>query len=370
MGQLSKVVITGGGTGGHFYPALAVAQEIRRRNENADILFIGSQRGIEAKAAPAAGFPVQFISSAGFSGSPGKLFSFFTRNPVGLMQALSILKKSRPDIVIGSGGFVSFPVLLAAKLMNIPFVILEQNVLPGKVNRLMAKWSEKVLASFEASKKYLPSSKTIITGNPIRHEIVQRTREEGMKNLNLSKDYLTLVITGASQGARSINNAVLKSLSAWKDKGWQIIHLVGRNNYEEMKRATEEYISDFREEYRCIDYTEDMASVYAATDLVVARSGASTLAEITARGLPAILVPYPYAADNHQEKNARWIEEVGGAKVIPDDRVEGDLSSVVIELACDRTKLCEMSEKSRSLGRPDALSLIVDEIESVLSRKT
>jgi UDP-N-acetylglucosamine--N-acetylmuramyl-(pentapeptide) pyrophosphoryl-undecaprenol N-acetylglucosamine transferase len=365
MSNLSKVVITGGGTGGHFYPALSVAQEIKRRNNDADILFIGSRRGIEAKAAPAAGFPVKFIRSAGFSANPKKLANFCLQNPVGLIQALSVLRKFKPDVVVGSGGFVSFPVLSAAKILKIPFVILEQNVLPGKVNRLMAKWSEKVLASFEASKKYLPESKTVVTGNPVRREIAEQTRDRAMKNLNLTDGIFTLVITGASQGARSINNAVLKCLPEWKDKGWQILHLVGRNNYEEMKKNTEYYISEFREEYRCIDYTEDMASIYAAADLVVARAGASTLAEITVRGLPAVLIPYPYAADNHQEKNAAWIEEIGGAKVIPDGVVEEELCQVIIELSGNKEKLSEMSEKSRTLGRPEALKQIVDEIEEV-----
>jgi UDP-N-acetylglucosamine--N-acetylmuramyl-(pentapeptide) pyrophosphoryl-undecaprenol N-acetylglucosamine transferase len=365
MKNLTKVVITGGGTGGHFYPALAVAQEIKRRNPDVDILFIGSSRGIEAKAAPDAGFPVKFIRSAGFAGNPKKLINFCIQNPVGLMQALSILKKTKPELVIGSGGFVSFPVLSAARILRIPFVILEQNVLPGKVNRLMAKWAKKVLASFEASKRYLPESGTIITGNPIRREIVEQTREKGREKLNLSGETFTLVITGASQGARSINSAVLKSLPRWKKQGWQVLHLVGRNNYEEMKKATESYVNDFKEEYRCIDYTEDMASVYASADLVVARAGASTLAEITARGLPAVLIPYPYAADNHQEKNARWVEETGGAKVILDSVVEEELCDVVVELAANKTKLYEMSKSSRTLGRPEALKQIVDEIEGI-----
>ena len=362
-----RVIFTGGGTGGHIYPAVAAAAELKRRTPGTEIIFIGTKSGIEAKVVPEAGFPIIFIPAAGFSKNPLRLFRFLLFNTAGILKALLIIKNFKPDLVVGSGGFVSAPVLQAAKFSHIPYILLEQNVLPGKVTRMMASKAEKIMISFEESKKSLPVEKTVLTGNPVRKEIIEAKREEALKKLKLSPDCFTILITGASQGAKSLNSAVIKALPQWKDKNWQIIHLTGRKNYNEVKQAAEKLMQDFTGKYLIIDYTEDMASLYASANLAIARAGASTLAEITARGLPAILVPYPYAADNHQEKNARWIEKVGGAVVIDDVEVEEKLCEVVLSLASSPEKLKDMSEKSGSLGRPDALSMIIDEIMSSVS---
>jgi len=358
-----RIIITGGGTGGHIYPAIAVANEINSRWDKPDILFVGTEMGIEARAVPAAGFPIKHIKASGISLRPLRFLKFIFNNTAGLFQALSILNSFKPDLVIGSGGFVSAPVMTAAALKKIPAVLLEQNVLPGKTNRFLSRWAKKILASFDESKKYLPAEKVVVTGNPIRKEIIERTREEAFRILKLSPDRFTLLITGASQGARSINNAVIKALPLWRDKGWQVIHLVGRKNYNEVNDATRETASDFKGEYRCIDYTEDMASAYAAADLVAGRAGASTLAEITARGLASILIPYPHAADNHQEKNARCVEEAGGSIVILDGDIEEKFAEEVISLSENKKKLADMSASSKKLGKPDALANIMRELD-------
>jgi UDP-N-acetylglucosamine--N-acetylmuramyl-(pentapeptide) pyrophosphoryl-undecaprenol N-acetylglucosamine transferase len=364
-----RFIVTGGGTGGHIYPAIAVASEIRKREPGSEILFVGTKRGIESTAVPAAGFPIRHIHAAGFSANPLKLLKFAAFNSVGFIQAFSILREFCPGLVIGSGGYVSAPVIFAAGALDIPYVLLEQNVFPGKVNRLMAKKAKKVLVSFEDSVKYFPPGKAVVTGNPIRPEITGRKREDALRILGLSADRFTVMIVGASQGARSINNAVIKSLPAWKNNDWQILHLTGRKNFDEVKKATDEIIGrigvppvhdskEQRLDYRCLDYSEDMPSIYAVTDLAVARAGASTLAEITARGIPSILVPLPTAAEDHQTKNAGWIEEVGGAVVLRDDEVGEKLADVVISLAAEKVKLSEMSRKSLTLARPEALNLI------------
>lgn len=358
-----RIIITGGGTGGHTYPVLAVANEIRRRRNDAEILFIGTERGIEAKAAPAAGIPIKFINACGISLQPVEFIKFLINNSLGLFQALSVFNSFKPNFVLASGGFVSAPVVAAAALKGIPSILMESNVLPGKTNRLLSRWAKKVLVSFEESRKYLPKGKVIVTGNPIRKEIMERTREEGCKILNLSPEKFTLLITGASQGAKSINEAVLEALPQWDGQDRQIIHLVGRKNYEEVQKVAGEAVSDFNAEYRCIDYTEDMASVFAVADLVIARSGASTMSEITAKGIPAILIPYPFAADNHQEKNARLVEEHGGAVVIPDKEVKEKLKDRVISLAENKEVLRRMSDAMRSLGKPEALENIMRELE-------
>ena len=431
-----RIIITGGGTGGHTYPALAVAKEIQRRYQDSEILFLGTKRGIESKAVPAAGFDIKFINAAGISLKPIRFFKFLHNNTLGLFQSFSIMSEFKPNLVIASGGFVSAPVVMAAVLKGIPSVLMESNVLPGKTNRLLSRWAKKVLVSFEESKKYLPENKTIVTGNPIRREIVDRTREEACKILNIFPDKFTLLITGASQGAKSINEAVIDALPCWNNQGWQILHLVGRKNFEEVKKATqnfastpdemkeaeelkkreliEERINECKEKpketnvfygsrraakdfakcmnkskkkdksssnyeqgseglekfsalYHCIDYTEDMASVYAACDLVIARAGASTMSEITAKGIPAILIPYPYAADNHQEKNARWVEECGGASVILDKDVKDNLKERVTELANDKEKRNKMSEAMLKLGKPEALDNIMKELKTFIS---
>lgn len=358
-----RIIITGGGTGGHTYPVLAVANEIRQRINDAEILFIGTERGIEAKAVPAAGLPIKFIKAGGISLQPLKLIKFFTDNSLGLFQALSVYNSFKPDFVLASGGFVSAPVVAAAALKGIPSILMESNVLPGKTNKLLSRWAKKVLVSFDESRKYLPKAKVFVTGNPIRKEIMERTREEGCEILNLSPEKFTLLITGASQGAKSVNDAVLEALPQWNGRQWQILHLVGRKNYEEVNNAAKKAAMGFDAEYRCIDYTEDMASVYAVSDLVVARSGASTMSEITARGIPAILIPYPFAADNHQEKNARLVEEHGGAVVILDKDVKENLRSQVLLLAESGEKLKKMSESMRKLGKPEALDNIIKELE-------
>ncbi|MFP4497559.1 MAG: undecaprenyldiphospho-muramoylpentapeptide beta-N-acetylglucosaminyltransferase [Vulcanimicrobiota bacterium] len=363
-----RIIVTGGGTGGHIYPAIAVAREIKKRKKETEILFVGTRTGIEAKAVPAAGFQIDFIKASGLSFQPVKLTKFIFNNILGLIRAISIMNKFKPDLVIGSGGFVSAPVLAASSLKKVPFVLLEQNALPGKVNRLMARKAEKILATFDETSNYFSNEKTIITGNPIRAEILKYPKKQACKNLNLSPEKFTMVITGGSQGARAVNNAVINSLPCWKEKDWQILHLVGRKNYEEVKDRTEPLMADFKGIYKCLDYTEDMASIYAVADLIISRSGASSLAEITAVGIPAVLIPYPYAADNHQEKNARGIEKAGGAVVIPDNEAEEKLKPTVEELAGSKEKLKIMAEKCKSMGKPQALSNIVDEIEEILSK--
>ncbi|MCD4784726.1 MAG: undecaprenyldiphospho-muramoylpentapeptide beta-N-acetylglucosaminyltransferase [Candidatus Eremiobacteraeota bacterium] len=361
-----RIIITGGGTGGHIYPAIAVAQEIKKRRQNIEIIFIGTQKGIEAKAVPAAGFPIKHINAAPMSSKPLKLLKFMFGNSTGLLQAVSILISQKPVLVIGSGGYVSAPVIAAASILGIPTILLEQNVLPGKTNRFLSKFAQKVLISFEESKKYLPQGKAVLTGNPIRREIIERNKEEALSRLNLSPDKFTLLITGASQGARSINEAVVKSLPVWKDREWQIIHLVGRKNFEDVKKATDPILPELKGEYRCVDYTEDMASVYAVADLVAARAGASTLAEITAVGIASILIPYPYAADNHQEKNARCVEKCGGSIVIMDGDVREKLADEVMKLAQDSEKRQSMANCSKEIGKPEALESIMGEIDELL----
>ncbi len=361
-----RFIITGGGTGGHVYPAIAVARGIIERWPDSKILYIGTKGRTEEKAVPAAGFEIQFIQAAGLYTDPVRFASFLFCNAVGTLQSLRILSKFKPDGVIGSGGFVAAPVLMAARILNIPYIILEQNVIPGKVNRLMARHAKKVLATFKGARQHLPAH-TVTTGNPVRREIVQCTRQEGMERLSLQSRDFNLVITGASQGAKSINDAVIASLPKWASMNWNILHLTGPKLFEDVQSKSTLLSESLAGEYRPMAYTEDMASLLAVADLIVARSGATTLSEIFVRGIPAILIPYPHHKDGHGIKNAQWAAQENAAVMIEDKNACDDLAGAVLGLYGDREKQNLMARASRELGEPEALDKILDHIEETFT---
>ncbi|HEY4000810.1 MAG TPA: undecaprenyldiphospho-muramoylpentapeptide beta-N-acetylglucosaminyltransferase [Candidatus Xenobia bacterium] len=362
-----KVLLAGGGTGGHIYPALAVAQGIQQRFRLSEVLFLGTHRGVEKDAVPAAGFRIEFVHARGLSKQPVKAAMAVVETGAGFVQAMAVLHTWAPHVVIGSGGYVSAPVVAAAGCLGIPVVLLEQNVEPGKTTRLLSRYARRICVSFEDSLPYLPEGRAIVTGNPVRADILARTREDGRRRLDLPADEFCLLVTGASQGARSINEAILQALPLWKDQALTVLHLTGKAHHADIQARAQGLVNGGRMTYRPIAYLEDMASAYAAADLVVARAGATTLAEVTSRGLPGVYVPYPFAADNHQEKNARRLEARGAALVLPDREVGDRLAACVLELCKDAPRLQNMSASSLALGRPKALDAILDVIEQVVA---
>jgi UDP-N-acetylglucosamine--N-acetylmuramyl-(pentapeptide) pyrophosphoryl-undecaprenol N-acetylglucosamine transferase len=365
MNDQVRVLFTGGGTGGHIYPALAVAQGVQARFRLSEVLFVGTSRGIEKDAVPNAGFPIRFVHARGLSRQPVTAALALLETGAGFIEATAVLHSFHPHVVVGSGGYVSAPVVAAAGCLRIPVVLLEQNVLPGKTTRLLSRYARKVCASFEDSLSLLPAGKAVVTGNPVRTEIVGRLRDDARRRLDLDAEAFVLLVTGASQGAKSINEAILEALPSWADRQLTVVHLTGKGHFEELRKRGMPLVEGKTIQYRPIAYQEDMASAYAAADLVVARAGATTLAELTCRGLPIILVPYPFAADDHQTKNARRIEQRGAAVVLTDAEVRTRLGALVTELMDNPSRRDTMAQASKSLGRPRALDAILDVLEEV-----
>lgn len=367
-----KAIVTGGGTGGHIYPALAVLRALQTKGW--DILYIGSRDGLEASIIPDEGIKYKEVDVAPLPRKVSyKLITSVFKTTAGLFQARKIIKDFEPDIVLGTGGFVAGPVVLAATMLKIPSIIHEQNVYPGFTNKLLSKRVNTIALNFDDAKKYFPqntNAKYEVTGNPIREIILKTDKYTGLKKLSLKPNKKNLLVFGGSQGSMSINNAMVKLYHYYKDTpNIQIIHITGKKNYkivlEEIKESgikLETY-----DNYKIIPYLSNMEDAYAVADLIVYRAGATGIAEITAKGLPAILIPYPYAAENHQEYNARNLEKHGAAIVILDEELSSKLLIKKIDsLFSDEKRLNEMSRNSRKLGNPSAAENIVNIIEQMV----
>ncbi len=361
-----RYVLTGGGTGGHIYPALAVAFSLREKGH--DILFLGQKKGLEGKIVPEAGFPMEDIVAAPLTRrlSP-KLFMSIFRALRGTWQARHYLKNFQPDVVIGTGGYAAGPVMMAAVLLRLPTLIHEQNAYPSLTNRLLSPFVQTACISFAASEEYFPRARHIVlTGSPVRQQILQYKRSQGRKEYNLEPDQKMILIMGGSQGAYSINKAVVGWLQKRKKIApHRVLHVAGKRNIEDVHAAYEKagIVNLLQGDIILVDYLDSMEKAYAAADLVVARSGAMTLAEITARGLPSILVPYPHAAEGHQTVNAQSMVEANAAFLLEDEEVEGKLGPIIERLLQDEKRLKEMGRAAKSLGHPQALDKILHEID-------
>ncbi|MGM0471324.1 MAG: undecaprenyldiphospho-muramoylpentapeptide beta-N-acetylglucosaminyltransferase [Bacillota bacterium] len=367
-----RVLITGGGTGGHIYPGLAVARTIEAEYSQAEILFVGSSEGLEAEVVPEAGYRLRTIPCRGLPRklSPEILVSLFLTG-VGVWQARKIINDFQPDVVIGTGGYVSGPVVLAAALLGKQTIIQEQNAYPGLTNKLLAYVVDEVALSYKAATKHFTSQASLEwTGNPIRPEIIAATKEESCRKLGLDSDCQIILSFGGSRGARSINQAMEEVYRFVQEHSQvQLLHITGHNNFAEVQEVAATMGITPHEEGNVIikDYLYDMAAGLAASDLVISRAGATGLAEITARGIPAILIPYPYAAENHQEHNARALEEQGAAEVILDSELTGKRLVEQIEaLIFAEDRLEAMSAASKKLGKPEAGEHILNLVEGLV----
>jgi len=360
-----RVIISGGGTGGHIYPAVTIAKTIAAMTTPCEILFVGTQEGLEADLVPKEGFAFEAVNVRGFErrlswSSVQTVFKTMT----GLGQSWKIIRRFRPDIVIGTGGYVCGPVLLMASLMGIPTMIQEQNVIPGVTNRILARFVRKVAVGYPEAKEFFGKQmdKVVATGNPIRPEVIAASRSEGVKALGLKDDRLTLLVVGGSRGARSINQAMMEVYRHFGgNNDIQILHVTGQNEYNNIVSLMLESGIDraIAGNITIAPYLYDMPQALAAADLAIFRAGAIGLAELTVRGIPAILIPYPYAAANHQEFNARILEEAGAAVVILDAELTGSLLVDELEkLLSDRERLQRMAEASKKMGHPDAAAAI------------
>lgn len=361
-----KVVLAGGGTGGHIYPALAIAQGIVAKWPNSEILFIGTSKGLEASIIPETGMTLKMISAEGLDRSSMiRALGSALKVPVGFWQARNIMKDFGPDIVIGTGGYVSYPTVLAGTIMGIRTVIHEQNALPGLANKALARRVDSVLLTFREASRYLNAKNIKLTGLPVRPEIATADRASAMERLELNPDRFTLVAFGGSRGAMSLNRAVLGLVDKYKATNIQIVWITGDNNYRDVMAALGGQVP---EGVRILPFMFDMENALAAADLAVCRAGAATIAELGVRGVPAILVPYPYAAENHQEKNARALQKKGAALMIIDEYLEPEsLFAKIEELRSNKFRLTRMGQLMREEGHPEALESILQVVENLVT---
>ncbi|MDA8082375.1 MAG: undecaprenyldiphospho-muramoylpentapeptide beta-N-acetylglucosaminyltransferase [Nitrospiraceae bacterium] len=361
-----KVIIAGGGTGGHLFPGLAIAEEFRRRDGSAEIVFVGTERGIEAKIIPREGYPIRFLRSQGIV---GKSFTGKAKGVAGLFlsffDARRILAAVSPDIVIGVGGYASGAIVAVADLKSIPTMIHEQNSVPGLTNRILGRIVRRICVTYHESLSSFPMNKTFLTGNPIRRKILKGDRDAACRLFSLNKDLFTVFIFGGSSGAQAINRTMVDSLNHLSDlkSDIQFLHQTGDRDFEGIRDA-----------YRktgvkgtVAPFIYQMAEAYAVADVVVSRAGATTLAELTALGKPAILIPFPHAAGRHQEFNAMKLREMGAAMVMLEDDLGGEaLAGAIREVYLNADLRAEMKSASKGLGRPDACTKIVDVAMSLM----
>ena len=360
-----RVILTGGGTGGHIYPALAIAQGLLAQDAETQILYVGIRDGMEARLVPEAGLAFAGISGKGL---PRKL-SLDTIKVLGesvkaLWETKKILREFHPDLVVGTGGYVSGPVVLTASLFNIPTLLHEQNALPGITNRLLARVVRCVMVTFPESIAHFGVKKKLeLVGLPVRPEIGKVSREIGARRLGLRPDRLTVLVTGGSRGARTLNQAmttVLEYLDQRSDI--QVIWATGKMTYSETVGEFEKRgIAWKRPGWRILEYLKDMPEALACSDLYIGRAGAASLAELMVAGMPSLLIPYPFAAENHQEHNAQALVQAGAARIILDSELDGKrLWKEVHELISQPTLLAKMGAAARKLAQPQALNKIVD----------
>ena len=364
MGEtgVKTLMIGGGGTGGHIYPAVAIAREYTGRDAARRAVFVGTEKGLEKTIVPKAGFPLEFISVGGLKGKGGlDLVRNLARLPLGFIQAWRLVGKHRPSVVLGVGGYSSGPVLIAAWLRGVPTIIHEQNAFPGLTNRINAKFVKAVAVAFADALPRMKRSDGVVTGNPVRAEFF--SANAGRQQRDTTKQ--RLLIFGGSQGSRVINDAItgaLLFLAKMKDR-LEIVHQTGPNELEKVQTA---YRTSAFNTARVVPYLDPIVDEIAAADFVVCRAGAMTIGELAAIGRPAILIPFAAATNNHQELNARAVEAAGGGVVITEKELSPErLARAISELAADSEKPRRMGEAARSLAAPDATKKIVDLIEKI-----
>lgn len=357
-----KVIISGGGTGGHIFPAVAIANAIKAKRPQAEFLFVGAQDKMEMEKVPAAGYKIEGLWISGIQRSlsvqnllfPFKLIS-------SLSKAKRIIKEFKPDVAVGTGGFASGPTLKAATSLKIPAVIQEQNSFPGITNKWLAKDVKKICVAYDGMEQFFPKDKILFTGNPVRKEMVQLEgkRDKAFQKFGLDKEKPVVLVVGGSLGARSINQALMPQLQKLVDAGIQLIWQTGKFTFQEASDVAKPFadkgifVSDFI-------YEMDLA--YAAADVVISRAGAIAVSELCLVKKPAILVPFPFAAEDHQTKNAMALVNHSAAIHIADKDAAANLVAETIALVQDKAKQEQLSKNMAELGVPDSADIIADEV--------
>ena len=350
-----RVLIAGGGTGGHLFPGIALAEEVVTRHPKNDAVFVGTNRGLEARVVPQAGFPFEAITSRGLKGMGAvKLLLGLLTLPLSFFEAWRIIRRCQPDVVVGVGGYSSGPVVLSAWLMGLPTAIQEQNALPGLTNRVLGRFVKAVFLSFEETLAFFPMQRSHVLGNPIRKKLL-----ENFLRSHIAHEQFTLLVFGGSLGARGLNSRVLEALDHLGDlKGaLRIVHQTGKADLETVKKGYGDkgWNADVRE------FIDDMSEAYARSDLVICRAGATTIAELTCCKKASILVPFPFATDDHQAVNARALVDGGAALMFREAELTGEkLAKAIRELRGDPDRVRRMEKAAGALAHPEAAREIAD----------
>ena len=348
-----RVLIAGGGTGGHVFPGLAIAEEFQERDRDVRILFVGTRKGQESQIIPREGFPIEFITAEGLMGR-GLVNGFIAmvKLGAGILKSLKIVRAFRADLAIGVGGYASFPLIVAARLLRVKSIIQEQNTIPGITNRILGKWVDKVFIAFDQARSYFPAGKCVMSGNPVRKRL--RERGPGHKGAKF-----TILVIGGSRGAHELNQAMIEALDYLHEMrgSLKVIHQTGEKDYPDISAAYQKK----GVEAEVYPFISEMERVYASAHLVICRSGALTLAELMMFHKASILIPYPFAANRHQELNARELVSKKAARMIMSSDLNGQLlAREIIDLFQHPAAIEEMEKKAAELSRPDAAKEIVD----------
>jgi UDP-N-acetylglucosamine--N-acetylmuramyl-(pentapeptide) pyrophosphoryl-undecaprenol N-acetylglucosamine transferase len=358
-----KFIISGGGTGGHIYPAIAIANELQARFPDAEFLFVGASDKMEMQKVPQAGFKIEGLWIAGLQ---RKLTLQNLMFPFKLMSSLwksrKIIRKFKPNVVIGTGGFASGPLLQAANSFGIPTVIQEQNSYPGITNKLLSKKANAICVAYENLGRFFPKEKIVFTGNPVRQDLldVESKRKEGLSYFKLDADKKTLLILGGSLGARRINQLIAKEIDFLLESGIQIYWQCGKFYYEEYKHFND------KKNLQVVDFIDRMDLIYAAADYMISRAGASSVSELCLVGKPTIFIPSPNVAEDHQTKNAKAIVDKKGAILLKENELDDQFEAVFSNLLSNESEQNELRENIKKLAKPNATKDIVDEIIKLL----
>ena len=363
-----KAIVSGGGSGGHIFPAVAIANAIKKRWPEADILFVGAEGRMEMEKVPAAGYEIMGLPIAGLQRklTPRNILKNL-QLPFRMMQSnhkvKAILREFQPDIVVGVGGFASEPTLKAASRLGFPTLLQEQNSYAGLTNKLLAKDARTICVAYEGMERFFPKEKIVFTGNPVRDAIEQMncTREEGLAHFNLNADLPVVLVVGGSLGARSLNNMMLHNLGFTTENPIQVIWQTGRWGYNEAVNASKGI-----DGLRVHEFIQRMDLAYAAADVIISRAGAIAISELCIVGKPVILVPSPNVAEDHQTKNAMALVNKGAAIMVPDAESEAKGMNTVKELLGDKERMTAMSKAIRKMAVRGAADKIVDEIEKII----
>ena len=366
MSKLKKIIISGGGTGGHIYPAIAIADGLKEYYGDPEILFVGAEGRMEMEKVPQTGYPIIGLPVKGLQRklSPA-VFGFLYNVWKSLRMAKRILKEVSPDVVVGVGGYASFAVLYQAAKMNIPTVIQEQNSYAGITNKILAKKANKVCVAYDKMDAYFPSSKIIKTGNPVRNDLlkVNENRQEAYDYFNLDPEKKTVLNLGGSLGAGTLNNSWLQGLDDIKNNNLQLIWQTGKIYHEKMQQEAGGRVND---QIHLTAFLNRMDLAYAAADVIVSRAGALSISELSLVGKPVVLIPSPNVAEDHQTKNARALVENNAAVMIPDKEAKNQLVPEVIRLMNDEQKQSSLAVNIRSMATPNSTKDIVDVIDSLI----